>query len=423
MIRFPGPFLLAIAACSLWSLLCGQLARADAPTDNAAASSYIEGIEALNRADFGHAVQALTQAINSDGDNASYRRARGVAYTLSESFADGIADLERAQRLDPNDMEARLWAAAAYRMSGDVAKGASLFTMRDLPHDYANMVYNLMAMQYWQSRYQGHYLDPSTKRQVQVNKPVKTLFADAARAYAQRNRATGAAAVEVITAQMNDAIKQGDWCAALQDVVQLRTNAPDDPTLRGDWCGRWSERGTRWKCARSSLAPCASRRSGPTDIWAGAGHMILGDGPRASRSGSRGVARGGKRGRFAAASGQVRSAAAPADAVEQFENAVQGDAKFTELVDDALAVHHLTNSQRLRYDESYQLRIRVLSEAMRDHAGDADYPEMLARFLYNYYQVPIVWNGPRGAGQQLRRKARSIATMKFVARSTSATPP
>jgi hypothetical protein len=27
---------------------------------------------------------------------------------------------------------------------------------------------------------------------------------------------------------------------------------------------------------------------------------------------------------------------------------------------------------------------------------------MLARFLYNYYQVPVVWNGPRGGGEQLR---------------------
>ena len=31
---------------------------------------------------------------------------------------------------------------------------------------------------------------------------------------------------------------------------------------------------------------------------------------------------------------------------------------------------------------------------------------MLARFLYNYYQVPIVWNGPRGDGQQLRPQSQ-----------------
>ena len=271
MIRFPVALLLAISMYTLCVPLGGQLARADAATDRAATPYYIEGIEALGRADYAHAVQALTNAIKADGENASYRRARGVALTLSESFADAITDLERAQRLDPNDMEARLWAAAAYRMSGDVAKGASLFTMRDLPHDYANMVYNVMAMEYWQSRYQGHYQDPQTKRQVQTSQPVREALPRCRPGICITKPRGRAAAAEVITAprrRMPLVTATGPsrlriWSNCVMTRRTIRSCAAIGRR-------RWSGREMRLK-AREEFTParCASDRSGVTDILAG----------------------------------------------------------------------------------------------------------------------------------------------------------
>ena len=245
----------------LGNVFGGQRAWGDAPADKGAAA-YVEGMDALGRGDYPHAVQALTAAIDADGDNASYRRARGMALTLEESFPDAITDLQRAELLDPNDTEAQLWLAAAYRMSGDVAKGASLFTMRGLPHDYANLVYNVMAMEYWQSRYQGQYYDPATRHMVAANGPVKTLFPDAARAYAQRNRATGAAAADVITAQMKAAVASGNWALAIGDLVQLRSQAPDDPVLREYWAEALLGAAMRYRRGKSSRAHCAFRRCG-----------------------------------------------------------------------------------------------------------------------------------------------------------------
>jgi hypothetical protein len=384
-------------------LASSAILHAQTPADTGAAA-YIAGIEALERADYATAIPALTKAIAADGDNGSYHRARGVAYTLSESFADAITDLKRAQTIDPDDTEARLWIAAAYRMSGDVATGAANFTMRDLPHGYANMVYNVMAMEYWQSRYQGSYYDPATKQRVQASGAVKTLFPDAARAYAQRNRATGAAAAQVITAQLNDAIKNGDWALALRDAVQLRANAPDDPDLRGSWAQALIGAGDALH-AREEFTRTLCVKPLWADGYVGRAqaHMILGDQPRADADLAVAVSLGA--GTVDDLRRQLSKfiAAPPSDdAVQRFEAAVQADAPFAELVDDALAVHRWTNIHRLRYDESYQQRILLLSEAMRDHAGKSDYPEMLARFLYNFYQVPVIWNGPRGGGQQLR---------------------
>jgi len=363
----------------MWLPLCGRMAQAQSPVQNGTAT-YIEGIEALQAADFGNAVKALTRAIAADEENGSYRRARGVAYTLGESFDAAIADLDRAQRLDTGDTEARLWEAAAYRMSGDTAKGASLFTMRGLPHDYANLVYNLMAMQYWQSRYQGSYYDPATKRQVQTREPVKILFPDAAKAYGERNRATGAAAVEVITQQAKDAIQHQDWGVAIRDLVQLRANAPDDADLRGYWAEALLGAGDAID-AREEFTRTLCVRPLWEEGYAGQAraHALL--------NGTSGV---------------VAAAVVPEDSVARFQAAANGGEDFPQLRADALKVLRWTNARRARYDESYQTRIRVLSVAMRDHANNSEYPEMLARFLYNFHDVPVLWNGPRGEPRQVR---------------------
>jgi hypothetical protein len=374
------------------------------PADPSAVAAYIDGIDALDAGDFPRAVQALTAAVGADGDNASYRRARGVAYTLNESFANAITDLDRARQLDSNDTEAALWLAAAYRMNGDPAKGASVFTMRDLPHDYANMVYNVMAMQYWQSKFQGFYIDPGTHQRVPAKTAVKTLFPEAAKEYADRNRATGAAAAEAITAQVKKELAGGDWALALRDLRQLRANSLDDPELRGYWAQALVGAGNALR-AREEF----TRTLCIMPLWADGyvgraqAHAMLGDQPRAQADLEAAASMGA--GTIDALRQQLSAAAVPPaspDAVAQFVSAVRADAPFDKVVEDALAVHRLTNTNRKRYDESYQLRIRVLSEMMRDRPTDSDYPETLGRYLFNHYQVPVVWNGPRGGDIQLR---------------------
>ena len=135
------------------ALRCEAQTPPGPPSDPATA--YVEGMEALEAGGFPLAVTDLTRALAGDADNADYLRARGVANTLAENFSAAIADLERALRLHADDFEAKLWVAAAYRMKGDPATGANYFSTRGVPPNYANLVYNEMAMDYWSSRTNG----------------------------------------------------------------------------------------------------------------------------------------------------------------------------------------------------------------------------------------------------------------------------
>ena len=360
-------------------------------------ADYITGVDALTTADYPRAIHALTTAITADPDNPSYRRARGIANTLNESFPDAIIDLQRAQQINPNDTEARLWLAAAYRMSNDPAKGASLFTMRDLPHDYANLVYNLMAMQYWQSRYRGAYFDPTTHTSITTTSPIKTLFPDCAKAFADRNRATGPGVTEAITAQMKSALAANDFTTALYDLAQLRANDPDNPDLRAAYAQSLLGAGNALQAREEFTRTLNSQPLWPEGYLGRAqAHAQLGDHLRAQ--------------------GDLVIATPPLDpvkilppipsmpdAAQKFAKPLlQSDTPFPQLVDAALALHHLTNSTRKYYDESYQDRIRLLARLQRDHPADSLYPETLARYLVNNVTVPTLWNGPRATPLQLR---------------------
>lgn len=201
-------WLVCVAVAGAWGLPSSGSAgepRPAVPTSAPparGASDYVDGIDALEAGDWKRAVASLTRALQADGDNADYLRARGVAYTLAENFPEDLADLQRALKLRPGDREARLWLAAAYRMSGDPGKGAQYFSIGgEVPAGYANLVYNEMATAYWSSRYRGGCVDRKTQQRVEVKEPVKTLFPEAAAQYAKRHRPTGPGPSQLVMAR------------------------------------------------------------------------------------------------------------------------------------------------------------------------------------------------------------------------------
>src|SRR5687767_1168613 len=134
------------------------MASAQTAADRRGALDYIDGIDALEAADYQRAVASLTRAIAAAGDNPDYHRARGVASTLAENFPAAIADLQRALTLRPGDREARLWLNAAHVMNGEPGKGGFVHG-GNVPAAYASLVYNDMASTYWSSRYRGMAMD------------------------------------------------------------------------------------------------------------------------------------------------------------------------------------------------------------------------------------------------------------------------
>jgi regulator of sirC expression with transglutaminase-like and TPR domain len=415
----PTICLLFIAA----ALLAGTAAWAQGGSagvtarERGGAPHYIEGIEALEAGDYKRAVASLTRALTADGDNAAYHRARGVASTLAEDFPAAIADLQRAITLRPGDRETRLWLAVAYRMSGDAQKGAMHFTHGgDVPAGYANLVYNEMAMEYATSRYQGRVWDRQSSRSVPVREPVRRLFPDAGRAYAQRHQATGREPGEAIAARMRASLERGDCAAAMKDIQSLRRAAPEEPELRGAWASCLLAQGdalhARQEFTRTlnlmPLWPEGYLGRAQAAAMLGDERRALGDlevtdalRPRSATAIREKVAR-------------LLASKPAADAVPRFAASTAAEAPWPALVDAALAVHRGVNGQRHRYDEAYQDRVRVLAEAIRDDAKSADRHEMLARFLFDHYQPPAVWNGPRGGGEPLRPQSAGERKQELV---------
>ncbi len=391
----------------LWA--ASALAQAPAagggqPPPSTGVGPYIAGIEALESGDYSRAVADLSRAIQADDENADYLCRRGVASTLAEKFPDAIADLQRAMKLrGGNDREAQLWLGAAYRMNGDWQKGAMNFTHGgDVPADYASLVYNDMAMEYATSRYNHVYFDRETHRQVQTAETVKRRFPDVARAYAQRHKASGPAAAEALLGRVKDSIEHGDWPGAIRDLRLLRQQSPDDLALRQYWARALLETGDVLDARTEFTRALSQRRRGAKVTWAGPGPGGMRRlQPRHRRSRRR--RRGGRAWHRAGPGGDSPAAGPPAeDAADRFARATQADAPFPELADAALALRRWENARRFWYDQAYQDRIRLLDQALRHEPQRPDAPDVLARFLYQHYRVPVVWDGPRSDGLQLR---------------------
>jgi len=401
------PFPNALSRAIFFFILCAGSGYLGVKTCPAAetrevAAAYVEGIETLETGDFKKASEDFTRATTADSENADYLRSRGVAGVLAENFPVAIADLERALKLRQDDHEAKLWLSAAYRMSGDPAKGAQIFSFNGVPHNYADMIYNNMAMDYWSSRTNESYDDRVMHKQVPVSAPVKKLFSEAARAYAGRHKATGASANKFVVDRMKASLNRGDWMAAWNDLVVLRRTVPDDVPLRGDAAQCLLGFGDALH-AREEFTHVLCI----TPLW-GEGYLgranaaaMSGDFRRANAdldiASSFSVKVDGARKNIR----KLEATPATGDAVEKFSKRILSDASWEDSVGAALALHRGFNMRRLHYDESYQDRIWAMSDAIRANAKSADRHEVLARFIYNHYVVPTIWNGPR-AVEQLR---------------------
>lgn len=366
------------------------------------AAPYVEGIEALRSGNFNEAAADLVKATAAGEENADYLRARGVAGVLTENFPQAITGLERAVKLRADDAEAKLWLAAAYLMNGDPAKGSMNFSFNGVPHNYADLVYNVMAMDYWSSRVNKTYYDRVQRRQVPVNEAVKTTFPEAARAYAERHLATGARPNKLVMDRMKSGLRRGDWTAAWNDLAALRRNAPEDISLRKDAAECLLGFGDALHAREEfTRVLCVEPLWGEGYLGRARAAAMTGDRRRAEadlKTAKELRARG-----ISAAESAVRKAGAlpPRKADEAFRQKALSETSWEDLVNSALALHRQFNDRRFRYDEGYQDRVLAISDAIRVDRKNADRRELLARFLFDYRAVPVIWNGPR-ATEQLR---------------------
>ncbi len=394
-------------------VLFGFAARPHAATA-VGVTEYVAGIDLLDAGAYGGAVKALDRSIAADEQNSLYFRTRGVAYTLSQNFPKALADYRRALQLNPRDREAQLWMGATHTMNGEPSKGRFIYG-GDVDVHYAEIVYNQMANQYWESVTHGTYWDVNTNQRMKANGPVTNLFSRVAKMYAQRHRPAGMASTAVIQPRIQRAIAAGDWKAAARDLTNLRQVAPDDPDLRAQWATVLLRLNNALG-AREEFTRVLSQRPRWAEGYAGRAEAaaILGDArrARADLAVAESLNAAGAKGLEAQVQ-KLLGEPAPADAVDQFVKAIAANAVWPKLVEAAFQTHRYSQARRDRYDEQYQDRIRLLDLAVQREPKAPDAYERHARFLLRHHQVPTLWNGVRGEPAPVRPQSKVDRTREL----------
>lgn len=371
--------------------------------------AYLEGLDALTQGQFPEAVTAFSRALETSGDDPQYVLARGVAETLAEQFQQAKKDFERFQRLGGKGREAELWTYVAEAMSGIATPGHGISGPRslqgregvsadspqgqefsavsipghmiqgrdDYPTAYASFVYYEMAVSYGKARQSGG----GTK-----TGPVREDMVKAGRWFAKRflKRTDLATAHFARAKQLHQA---GQFDAALREIEFIRAAYPSDPDMLYISADSWLSLGR----------PATARReftialTGRTDFAA----AYLGRAMAAARWGD------AKRSRAdldiaakldAAATKKARSRVedelkkqkvdgTPDNLLTALEQAAQAGSSLDQLMNLAVKVQKSMGERRLRYDETYQDKLRILEDAVRTRPKNPDNHVNLAEYI------------------------------------------
>lgn len=380
------------------SLSAGTGVQAKAATPPAGASGaqlYLDGLTRLAEADWAKAAGAFAKAVDADEENADYRTAHGVALTLQGQFVPAIKDFERSLRLRGDDWETKLWLGAAYKMSGDAAtaaryvvhgpRGVAIPSQAD--KDYSLFMLTL-SQNYWSAATRGEYVDPKSGKKLTVRDIAAADFPKAGTLFAERRKSSAPPELAgVVMERIKANLAKNDCAAALKDLDSLLASSPDDDVLRllradtalalGDYAGSRADY-TRVLTDQPTLASAYVGRARAAAHMADAARAHA-DLKIAEKLKASGLEAAGKE------VDQALSAAVPADpakALAALKDSAQEGGKLAQLADLALALDQAVNARRLRYDEIYQDRLRVLDEALRAAPRNPDRLADMADFLF-----------------------------------------
>ncbi|MBL9211700.1 MAG: tetratricopeptide repeat protein [Opitutaceae bacterium] len=388
-----------------WALLAGTIVTLAQGT-NPGFTPYLDGLDALNEGRWSEAVAAFSRALERKPDDATFVLARGVAHVLAEQFEPALKDLERAPRLGLRGREALLWTYAAEAMSGivihpdhalgggrnrgpqpvvvsipgHVAQGGNDYTT-----EYGSFIVYRVGMEYQNFRLPvdlGGNGNPAGVK----GAPMREALRKAGQLFAERwlKRPELAAAN---LARARQAFSGQDFGATLRDVERALAARPADPELRLKAGEAWLALG-RPATARREFTIALTAR---TDLAAGylgraRAAARLGDGRRAQAD----LEIAGKldpaatksaRTAIEAESAKAKAGASLEAATAEFDRAVDAGAPLDRLIELARQLHLAAAPRRLRYDEYYQDRLRMLEEGTRAAPKNPDPWVRLSAFL------------------------------------------
>jgi len=405
MTSFRSALLIVLVALS--GLLSSVPSPAAIPTK--AASLYMEGLDALNDGRWPDAAAAFSRALDQSGDDPDIVLARGVAKTLAEDFPRAQKDLERAQRLGSRGREAQLWIWATEAMSGNilvpdhalgggprgipsgrpavvsipghVAQGGN-----DYSSEYGSFIVYELAMEYQKHRLPADFGgsgNPNGTKSPQMRQTMRK----AGQMFAERNyRRPELASLNVSRAKQTSGGKVSGG-GTLAHVERALAAKPSDPDAQYQAGTAWLDAG-RPASARKAFTIAATLKTDYSDAYLGRATAAarLGDEPRMSADLTVYKKAGWLATRSARSAVEDELSAhkmtGSAQALlAELREAAQSGKPMDQLTVIASKLHRTAGAQRLRYDEIYQDRLRVLEDTVRDNPKNPDKLVDLAAYV------------------------------------------
>lgn len=387
-------------------LLVPDVSMATVPSN--AAAPYVEGLDALNEGRWSDASAAFTKALDTAADHPDIVLARGIANTLAEDFPKALKDLERAKRLGYRGREPDLWIYVAEAMSGvilvpDHALGGGPRGLRsdspvivsipghvaqgkdDYTTEYASFIVYRLGMAYQKYRLPDRFGGLNNPAGVK-DPEMRQAMVKAGQLFAEKNyRRPELASISVSRAKQASGGKMTPGNMA--HVERALAANPGNPDARYQAAKAWLDAG-RPASARKEFTIALAQKADFPDAYVGRATAAarLGDEKRMTADLDV-YKKGGWLSTRSARSavedelGKHKASGSAQKYLTDLQDASQAGKPLDQLIELGANMHRLMGERRLRYDELYQDRLRVLEEAARESPKNPDKLVDLARYI------------------------------------------
>lgn len=396
--------------------LAGSVGRLSTPTALPPGMlAFLRGLDQLGAYRPLDAVASFGQAIAANEENSDYYTARGGTYVVAEKMDQALPDLQRAMKLNPQNVLASRLTRLAYLMMGDQLKASKFYghgstKTADFLITEVGTGYGARAL----AKQYNYPLGPHDQQRyaaaLQKLPTVASLVASSFQTGDEKSAdALFALGVEQLAAK--------DFAAARRSFDLVLANSPHD----------WS---SRYYHARSVLENGDPELARAELTFLLCWNRFL---PEAYAARAMAAARQHDLRRAeadlktlrtldAAQTPEVEAAIAVAKAQpvpgatkneetlwEELLASSKGREPFDTLAGAALELRRHVDARRLRWDETYQDRLRELCEASRADAKSADRRADVADFLRDHNKVRGLQVEPNGATHFFRQQTPETA--------------
>jgi len=377
--------------------------------------AFLRGLDSLNAFQLERAIDAFSEAIESESENADFYAARGSAYVVAQKMEQGLPDLQRAIQLNPDKVLASRLTRLAYLMMGDQLKASKFYGHGSTQHvDFLITEIGTAYGQRTMSQRRGYRMDARSQQKVSASlEKLHTMASVVARSFQTGDAKSAQALFALGVEQFN----KKDFAGARRSFHNVTLQNPNDWTGRYYYARALLETGDPdlargeltfvlcWKRflpqAFAARAMCAARQNdlnrAKTDLET-AKRLA----PSAAAEAESAVVQ---------AQQQSPPAGAEKDAAawDRLLASAKDKRPFEELVTGSLELRHSVDARRLRWDEGYQDRLHELAESARAEPASADRLADMAEFLRDNHEVLSLRVCPNGAAHFLRRQTKETA--------------